>query len=229
MKSLVISDIHANLAALKAVLEAEGSWDEVLFLGDAVVGGPHPEEVLSILRGLDGVFVMGNHDREAIDIGVDAHFEDPNEQWIQWTRRRLSTENYEFLAGFRETAVLERDGLLLRLDHGVVSAELGKRVWPDSDASVFNWLSQRFAEECILIAHSHVQFENAVDGVRFLNVGTVGQPRLGQVVSTYAVLENGRVELRAVPACPGGSYISAATSGSFKCEGGATRLRIRTL
>ncbi len=60
MKSLIIADIHANLASLEAVLESESSWDEVLFLGDAVVGGPHPNEVLSRLSELDGVFLMGN-------------------------------------------------------------------------------------------------------------------------------------------------------------------------
>ena len=66
MESLILADIHANLAALEAILAQEGSWDEVIFLGDAVVGGPQPDETLSLMTTLQGVFLMGNHDREAL-------------------------------------------------------------------------------------------------------------------------------------------------------------------
>ena len=58
MKTLILSDIHANLPALQAILDRESSWDEVICLGDAIVAGPHPDEVLSLLRDLDGAFVM---------------------------------------------------------------------------------------------------------------------------------------------------------------------------
>ncbi len=59
---MVISDAHANPAALKAVLESE-RWEEVVFLGDAVDYGPDPGDVVDLLRSLDpSVALMGNHD-----------------------------------------------------------------------------------------------------------------------------------------------------------------------
>ena len=44
MKTLILSDIHANYPALKAVLEQDGSYDKLIFLGDVVDYGPHPKE-----------------------------------------------------------------------------------------------------------------------------------------------------------------------------------------
>ena len=67
MKYLILADVHANLPALEAVLDHETDWDEVLFLGDAVGYGPHPDEVLDLHSALPGTFVMGNHDRAILD------------------------------------------------------------------------------------------------------------------------------------------------------------------
>jgi len=59
---LIVSDVHANLAALEAVLDAERTWDRFVFLGDAVLAGPQPDEVLSLLRKEADFCLMGNHD-----------------------------------------------------------------------------------------------------------------------------------------------------------------------
>jgi protein phosphatase len=50
MKLLILSDIHGNLPALEAVLDAEGYWDGVVFCGDAVDYGPHPVECVKWLE-----------------------------------------------------------------------------------------------------------------------------------------------------------------------------------
>ena len=154
MKTLILSDIHANLAALEAVLEAERTWDEVFFLGDAVGGGPNPDEVLNVLRGLNGVFVRGNHDHEIIgsvhapedrstmhaltevprrirrkirDMFHSGHAEayNPDYVWRLWTKQQISEANREFLASFVETAHVERAGLTIRLIHGNIPEEWG--------------------------------------------------------------------------------------------------------
>lgn len=82
MKSLILADVHANLAALEAVLAQESDWDTMLFLGDAVVGGSCPDEVLSLLSGFDGTFIMGNHDHEVLKIDPDAPEADPHRVWM---------------------------------------------------------------------------------------------------------------------------------------------------
>ncbi len=197
MKTLILTDIHANLPALEASLDRESSWDEVIFLGDTIVAGPHPDEVLSLLSDLDGAFVMGNHDREGLHVNVDEPTADAHWQWVQWTRKQLSSRNYDFLAGFPDTCVLESQGQTMRLTHGDLPTEWGKRLWPDSSPEVFANLAGQYPEPCILLGHSHVQFRLARAGRTFLNPGTVGAPYLGQPGACYGVLEDGTFELRA--------------------------------
>jgi predicted phosphodiesterase len=63
MKVLVISDIHANLTALEAVLSAAGEYESVWCLGDLVGYGPDPNECIEIIAGLPNLTcIMGNHD-----------------------------------------------------------------------------------------------------------------------------------------------------------------------
>jgi predicted phosphodiesterase len=198
MRSLIFADIHANLAALEAVLEAE-DWDEVLFLGDAVVGGPQPDEALSVMRELPGQFVMGNHDRQVLEESLAPGETNPDQLYIQWTREQLSPANREFLETFSPPLSVGRNGRRMRLFHGDVSGELGWRVWPDSEPGVFEALAQRFPEPYVLLGHSHIQFRVQHGGTEFINPGGTGQPRLRRLVACYALLDNGGLQLKAVP------------------------------
>ncbi|MBT4499637.1 MAG: metallophosphoesterase family protein [Gemmatimonadetes bacterium] len=199
MKSLILADIHANLAALEAVLSCEGNWDEILFLGDAVVGGPQPDEVLDLLSTLDGVFLMGNHDREILGIDLSTEAAKIHERWKQWTRRQISSANLLFMAGFEDSRRLERSGRPLRLMHGELSPAWGQRLWPDSSREVFAQLTASFPEPWVLIGHSHVQFRRFHAGRTIVNPGSIGQQRLGGNLACYAVLNDGLLELKAIP------------------------------
>ena len=185
MKSLILADIHGNLAALEAVLEREGAWDEILFLGDVCEAGPNVNEVLSLLSTFKGIFMMGNHDRRVLN---DESMAD---------RQLMSDRNLDFLSGFQETCVLETQGLALRLLHGVLPREWGGRLWPDSTPEVFSGLAEKYPERHILIGHSHVQFRKTYNGTHLINPGSVGAPYLGQPLACYGVLQKGRLELKA--------------------------------
>ncbi len=63
MRALILSDIHGNLEALTAVLNAAGQWDALWNLGDMVGYGASPNEVLQVVRPLATLTVRGNHDR----------------------------------------------------------------------------------------------------------------------------------------------------------------------
>ena len=199
MKSLIIADIHANLAALEAVFAREERWDEVIFLGDAVVGGPQPDEVLSLLADLHGVFLMGNHDREILHIDLKPEATDPHRRWKQWTRQQLSPANVRFLSSFVDSCRIERQGLDLRLLHGDLPSAWGSRLWPDSPKAVFTDLSAKYLEPWILLGHSHVQFRQMCADKTIINPGSVGQPRLGHSLACYAVLRGGELAFKAVP------------------------------
>jgi len=199
MKSLILADIHGNLAALQAVFEAEGSWDEILFLGDAVGWGPNPEEVLSLLSEQAGVFVMGNHDRNVLKADQTEENGTYDALWMKWSRDQLSSRNLELLSSFSPSCVVERQGLSLRLLHGDVIHGENDRLWPDSPPEAYKTLKNRYHELHILISHTHVQFERSFKGTRFVNPGGLGQPRLGRALACYGVLENGSIRLKAVP------------------------------
>jgi predicted phosphodiesterase len=227
MKSLVISDIHANLAGLNAVLEAERNWDEIIFLGDAIVAGPQPDQVVRCLAPLNGVWTAGNHDLEPFSRAFTDHDTDPDKIYMRWTRDQISPEGRQFLDRLEPTHVIERDGLVIRLHHGHFPRPLGRparpvrsgllwralrkirrkligpdwdsRIWPDTSPRIFRAIAQQFPEPYVFLAHSHVQFRVQIDGTTFVNPGSVGQPRLGQPLATYAVLDHGEIQLKAVP------------------------------
>ena len=67
MRILVISDIHANLTALEAVLNASDDYDAVWCLGDLVGYGPDPNECVAKIRDLQNLLcIIGNHDEAAL-------------------------------------------------------------------------------------------------------------------------------------------------------------------
>ena len=98
MRVAVLSDIHANLVALDAVLATVGAVDAVWHLGDVVGYGPDPDGVVERLRGLAAVGVAGNHDLAAVGGDQIAWFNPDARAAMEWTRRRISPETKRWLA-----------------------------------------------------------------------------------------------------------------------------------
>lgn len=98
MRILVFSDIHANLAALEAVLDAAGDVDEAWFLGDLVGYGPNPNECIQRVQELDAlVCLQGNHDAAAIGkLPLDS-FNPEARRSIEWLRDNLTENSRAFL------------------------------------------------------------------------------------------------------------------------------------
>src|SRR5262245_48303464 len=101
MRYLVLSDIHANLEALEAVLEAEprDAYDQVLVLGDLVGYGADPNAVVDIVRGLEPVIIIrGNHDKVAAGVDDPHNFNQMARTAALWTFQVLTPENRKYLA-----------------------------------------------------------------------------------------------------------------------------------
>ncbi|MFC1713487.1 metallophosphoesterase family protein [Candidatus Poribacteria bacterium] len=197
MKSLIVADIHANLAAFEAILDREGSWDTFIFLGDAVMAGPNPDEVLSLLLSLNGIYIMGNHDQEVLELDPDADVTNLHRKWAQWHQKNISRANLDFLAEFQDSCAVENQGLTMKLTHGCIPREMGRRLWPDSSAETFAFLASQHSEPYILVAHSHVQFRKTHHDKTFVNPGSAGAPYLGQPLACYAVIQDGHFALKA--------------------------------
>jgi protein phosphatase len=196
-KILILGDVHANLAALDAILDHEGEWDEVLFLGDAVTYGPHPNEVVDRLRTLAGVFIIGNHDRDMFGDLTVSDSDSPDLRWTQWTQQQLTRAHLDFLATFQESCVVERLGYTLRLYHGD-RLPLDAALWPNSDAVDFETVAATYPEPHHLTGHVHVQYRRTVGQTEFLNPGGVGQQRLGYPLAFYARLTEAGLTLHAI-------------------------------
>jgi diadenosine tetraphosphatase ApaH/serine/threonine PP2A family protein phosphatase len=97
MHALILSDIHGNLEALTAVLDAAGQWDALWNLGDMVGYGASPNEVVEVVRPLATLTVRGNHDRVCSGLTSTRNFNPTARAAAKWTMEALSAENLEWL------------------------------------------------------------------------------------------------------------------------------------
>ncbi|HUJ54975.1 MAG TPA: metallophosphoesterase family protein [Gaiellaceae bacterium] len=203
MRIAVVSDIHSNLAALEAVLEAiDGeSPDELWCLGDLVGYGPKPNECCAAIAGRADVCLAGNHDlavRGTIDL---AEFGGDAAVAARWTREVLAPESQELLDR------LEPEGSAhgVPLYHGSARDPIWEYVLSDEAAQATLALA---GSPLVLVGHSHVALlavdagegvagglaeagtELELAGIRvLLNPGSVGQPRDGDPRAAYLVLD----------------------------------------
>src|SRR3974390_1204922 len=113
MRTLVLSDLHANLTALQASLQAaEGKWQRVVCLGDIVGYGPDPNEVVTAVRELGAVTIRGNHDKAVAELMPTDDFNPVAKLAVHWTRSQLSNENLDWLAALPQ-GPREAEGLVL--------------------------------------------------------------------------------------------------------------------
>ena len=97
MRALILSDIHANLEALAAVLAAAGPYDQLWNLGDVVGYGGSPNQVIEIIRPLSHLVVRGNHDRVCCGAASATGFNPVARAAALWTQQELTPANLEWL------------------------------------------------------------------------------------------------------------------------------------
>ncbi|MDA8236496.1 MAG: metallophosphoesterase family protein [Chloroflexi bacterium] len=203
MRLAVLSDIHANLPALEAVLASLPRVDAFWHLGDVVGYGPHPDEVVARLRAIGAVGVRGNHDAAALgELGVEG-FNPAAQRAASWTAARISPETRAWLGALPER--LEVEGVTLV--HGSPRDPTWEYVTTAREAAAS---LAAVATRCCLHGHTHVpvawlEDEGRVDLVRatdglelalgterlLLNPGSVGQPRDGDPRAAALVLDTG--------------------------------------
>lgn len=205
---LILSDIHANLEALEAVLaDAAGKYDRVLCLGDLVGYGADPNAVVEWARGNVTVMVRGNHDKACTGREPLEQYNAAARASAEWTRSALTPENVEFLKNLPRGPLRYED---YDLAHGSPIDEDEYLVTPFDIAPVRPFLET----QATLFGHTHVQggFLVARGGIRpitahgtlelepqhlyLLNPGAVGQPRDGDPRAAYALYwpEERRIE-----------------------------------
>ena len=208
MKYALISDIHANLPALEAVLKHLGGQRGITatyHLGDLVGYAPWPNETVALIRSLGIAGVAGNYDST---VGTDykhcgCRYEDPRQEQLshisyEWTRKHVSSSTRSFLAGlpFR-IDLLPNGGHIagprLILVHG--SPTLNTLYWTEDRTDDFCIKMARVAGakpgDVIAFGHTHIPWHREVEGIHFVNTGSVGRPKDGDWRAGYVLLEAG--------------------------------------
>ena len=112
MKVLVISDIHGNAEALRAVMQAEQDADASIFLGDAFLSGPQANETLELLGELNpSIAIRGNHDDEVLDPRT---FRGWPAEWValnEWILADLDASAVPCIESLTDAGAYQFDGL----------------------------------------------------------------------------------------------------------------------
>ena len=200
MRVALLSDIHANLVALEAVLAALGRVDELWVTGDTVGYGAEPSEVLALLRERGAQLLQGNHDRGvATGEGLEL-FHERAAIAARMHAGWLSAEERDALAALPMVKTLGA----FTLCHGSLRDPLWEYVTTSAAAKGTIDVSKTAFTCC---GHTHVpavfveeqsrvrQIRPAHDHVQvltprcLLNPGSVGQPRDGDPRAAYAILD----------------------------------------
>ena len=198
VKLLIVSDIHANLEALQAIL-AE-SHDELWVLGDLVNYGPNPSEVVDFIRLNASLVLQGNHDY-AVGAGSDPQcsnaFREMAREMQNYTEPLLSVDQRAFLRGLPQTAARTVDGYRFFLCHATPTEPLFKYC----PAERVQWASEirGLQADIVLVGHTHLPFTMRLEKQRIVNPGSVGQPKHGSPMACYALWEDGDLSLRSRP------------------------------
>jgi predicted phosphodiesterase len=214
MRYALISDVHANLEALTAVLTAIAKLgaDSVLCLGDMVGRFANPNEVVALIRNRKIRAVAGNHDLAAAGIGDDSAFNYRAKRSTAWTKAALTEENARFLRGLPIAQMID-DHLLLV--HAALHPRPNNEVYLTSSAHISRSLKALAAHgagaRIACFGHTHVHAVHrmwveghgrgrvvsahpalervAPDSVYLINPGSVGQPRDGDLRASFAIYD----------------------------------------
>jgi protein phosphatase len=198
VKLLIVSDIHANLEALQAVLAEP--HDELWVLGDLVNYGPNPSEVVDLMRLNASLVVQGNHDY-AVGTGSAPRcsnaFREMAREMQNYTEPLLSVDQRAFLRGLPQTAARTVDGYRFFLCHATPTEPLFKYC----PAEFAQWASeiQGLQADIVLAGHTHLPFTMSLEKHRIVNPGSVGQPKHGSPMACYALWEDGSLSLQSRP------------------------------
>jgi diadenosine tetraphosphatase ApaH/serine/threonine PP2A family protein phosphatase len=213
MRLLVLSDIHANLEALEACLEAAPAHDKVINLGDVVGYNASPNEVCERVRAMGGQVVRGNHDRACSGISGLAEFNLVAAMSARWTQTVLENDHAEWLRALPQGPLRDDDIPGVEFVHGsprhedeyvlnVFTAFQDFEIPDHADAIFFGHthLQGGFAYKEGTARSLELEYESHDDivecrialerGERYLiNPGSVGQPRDNDSRAAFALYE----------------------------------------
>ena len=183
MKIAIISDIHANLEALKSTLEdiKKRKVDKIICLGDIIAKGVHPKECIELIKENCDIVLRGNCDRYFSEEHNDINeLSEEEVKRINWNQSMLNDEERKYLLNLPFSYEFYMSGSLVRLFHATpekdniviinndeIQTKL-KRLYPSN-----NTMSQKNAD-VVIYGHIHHQYMDKIYNKTIINVGSVG-------------------------------------------------------
>ncbi len=203
MRIAVIADLHANLPALRAVLDdaAALGCDTAWCVGDVVGRGPHPGEVIDELRRLAIATIQGNWDE-----AVGLRREHPGVAWpseeaeaagllsLGWTVQRTTDDDRSWLRQLPAAHRLVVEGRSVLLFHGSPLRQ-GEYLWSDRPSRVFARISADQGDELMCFGNTHEAFHRMVGRTHFVAAGSVGCGTPEDPTARYSVIDVAGAEL----------------------------------
>lgn len=192
----VLSDIHGNMEALKAVMIdlEKRQCDMILCAGDLVGYGPRPNEVIELIREFNIITVMGNYD-EAVGFKLPAcgcHIDNPiqknlTQNSLKWTIAHTEDHNREFLRSLPENLSIDAEGKKIYITHASPDS-ITEYIYVSDEERILQLLND-IDETIYVYGHTHVPFKQKYKDKLVINAGSVGRPKLGDIRANYTLLQ----------------------------------------
>jgi putative phosphoesterase len=193
----VITDIHGNLPAVEASLQAiETIGVDAVYCGGDLVGyGPHPNEVCRLIeeRGIPTIY--GNYDyaiaRDLEDCGcayVTQHDRQLGQQSVDWTLKNTNQQSKDFMRGLPFDLRFKLGDVPIHLVHGS-PRKVNEYLFEDKPARLYERLAAAEEARALVFGHTHKPWMNTFGGVLFVNCGSIGKPKDGDPRAAFALLD----------------------------------------
>jgi putative phosphoesterase len=195
VKIVIVSDLHANLAALEALPEQD--FDQLWCIGDLVDYGPRPHETVRWVKRHATLAVRGNHDHAAgfrVDPQCSAPYKRLAAETLGHTLEVCEKEDMKFLRGLPLFLQTEVNSTRFHLVHSTPSDPLFGYCPEQSES----WIEEvaRIDADVLIVGHTHTPFVRTIGKTAIVNPGSLGQPKTGRPLACYAVWEDGRISLK---------------------------------
>jgi putative phosphoesterase len=196
MRILIVSDIHANWQALEAI---DQTFDVCLCLGDLVDYGPDPAPCVRWAMEHATYAIRGNHDHgvaQSIPVSGETGFRYLTQASRPSMWDALGPDERRYLLQLPVTQRCTLGGKRFLLVHATPRDPLDEYLLKDSN--VWAKRLQNVDADIVCVGHTHMQFKLEVNGTVVLNPGSVGLPRDGDPRAGFAIIEDGKIEMKRV-------------------------------
>lgn len=189
MKIAVISDIHGNIYALMRALEdiEDNKVDTIICLGDLVGYGPHPNEVVSMIKRRNIICLKGNYDASVVDGSYTYIRENSiNSFSLPWAVDELRVANKFYLNSLPNSLTLQFEDKKILFVHGSPNA-INEYMLEDADNTAS--IMENIKEDALVCAHTHIPSIKKFGNKLFINDGSIGKPKIGRPNPTYCIID----------------------------------------